>query len=334
MSNPKGVLGAYRRLPGPAKGLVLVVISTVTFAGMQALIRYTTREVHPFEVVFWRNLFGLLALAPFFLRHGLGVFRTRRLHHHALRNGLHLFSMLMFFYGLSLTPLATASALSFTSPLFAALGAVLLLGERIRLRRIAALAIGFLGTLVIIRPGFIALETGSLLVLASSIVWGAVMISIKALGTSESSVTSTAYMAAIMTPLALIPALLYWSWPSPAMIGCLALMGLLGTIAHIALAQAFRETDATTVLPADFLRLLWASLFGYLFFAEVPEVLVWVGGAMIFGATVYIAFREARLARPARVPPVPVDALPAIDSGRAHAADSRPGEPPARRIEP
>ena len=319
-------LAAYRSLPGPVKGLTLVVVSTVAFAVMQALIRYTTREVHPFEVVFWRNLFGLIALAPFFVRHGLSVFKTNRLRHHALRNGLHVGSTLMFFYGVALTPLATVSALSFTSPLFAALGTVLILGERIRMRRIVALVIGFIGTLIIIRPGFIEMQTGALLILASSLIWGIVMVNIKALGTSESSITSTAYMAVIMTPLSLIPAALFWTWPSPTMIGCLALMGLLGTIAHIALAQAFRETEATTVLPADFLRLIWASLLGYAFFGEVPKILVLVGGAMIFGATAYIAFREAQLARRVRSAPVPPpDGLvPAMDIAPAHAADSRP----------
>ncbi len=288
------LLAAYWRPPGTARGLLLVVVSTVAFAGMQALIRYTTRTEHPFEVVFVRNLFGLAAIAPFFLRHGLGVFRTKRLHHHAFRNFIHLGSMMMFFYGVSLTPLATVSALSFTSPLFAALLAVILLRERIRARRIAALAIGFIGTLIIIRPGFIELQPGALMVLGSSFIWGFVMINIKALGTSESSLTSTAYMAVMMTPLSLIPAGFHWSWPPLETIACFAAMGALGTLAHISLAQAFREAEATAVLPADFLRMIWASLLGFAFFGEVPEVLVWVGAAMIFGATIYIAYRESR----------------------------------------
>ncbi|MGD9538430.1 MAG: DMT family transporter [Alphaproteobacteria bacterium] len=337
MNPVNAVLAAYRRLPGQARGLLLVVgVSTVAFAGMQALVRYTTQFDHPFEVVFWRNLFGLLALAPFFMRHGPGVFRTRRLHHHVLRNALHLCSMLMFFYALSMTPLATASALSFTSPLFAALGAIILLGERIRARRIAALVIGFAGTLIIIRPGFGELEIGSLLIVASSFVWAVVMINIKWLGRSESSVTSTAYMMVILTPLSIIPAAFHWKWPTLELIGCYAAMGVLGTLAHISLAQAFRETEATAVLPADFLRLIWASLWGFVFFGEIPEVLVWVGGAMICGATVYITYREARLARarlPAAVPEVVGAGPPVVNKAlppEAGAALSGPARrPPA-----
>lgn len=333
MIPPMPLLAAYRRLPGQAKGLLLVVVSTVAFAAMQALIRETTRTEHPFEVVFWRNLFGLAAIAPFFLRHGLSVFRTKRLHHHAFRNFIHLGSMMMFFYGVSLTPLATVSALSFTSPLFAALLAIIMLRERIRARRMVALAIGFIGALIIIRPGFIELQTGSLLVLASSFIWGFVMVNIKALGTSESSLTSTAYMAVIMAPLSLVPALFHWSWPPLDTIGLFAAMGALGTLAHIALAQAFREAEATAVLPADFLRMIWASLLGFAFFGEVPEVLVWVGGAMIFSATIYIAYREARLARR------PVSAIAALtpeaaalpmDSAPPPDAESGANEP-ARR---
>lgn len=331
MITAEPMLAAYRRLPGQARGLLLVVVSTVAFAAMQALIRYTTRTEHPFEVVFFRNLFGLVALSPLFLRHGLAVFRTRRLHHHAFRNGIHLGSMMMFFYGVSLTPLATVSALSFTSPLFAALLAVVLLRERIRARRIAALVIGFIGALIIIRPGFIELQPGSLMVLGSSFIWGVVMINIKALGTSESSLTSTAYMAVMMTPLSIIPALFHWSWPAPGTIGCFAAMGALGTLAHISLAQAFREAEATAVLPADFLRMLWASLFGFVFFGEVPEALVWVGGAMIFGATIYIAYRESRLARTpvvaaAALMPEPA-ALPVVDRAGPPVAGSGLSEP-------
>jgi drug/metabolite transporter (DMT)-like permease len=111
-----------------------------------------------------------------------------------------------------------------------------------------------------------------------------------------------------MTPFSIIPALFVWHWPSLPTIGWFALMGMLGTGAHISLAQAFREVDATVVLPVDFLRLIWSSLLGYMIFGEVPEILVWVGGAVIFGSTAYIAYREARLrkVRPAAVgPPAP-----------------------------
>ena len=177
------------------------------------------------------------------------------------------------------------------------MGAVLVLGEVVRIRRMAALIAGFAGALVIIRPGFAALDPGSLLVLGSSAVWAVVMLLIKLLSRTESSLTMTAYMAVFLTPLSSIAAAFVWHWPSLVDLGWFALMGGLGTLGHLSLAQAFREADATVVLPVDFLRLIWASAYGYLLFNEVPVLFVWIGGIVIFASTLYLAFREAKVAR-------------------------------------
>ena len=115
-------------------------------------------------------------------------------------------------------------------------------------------------------------------------------------------------MAIFLSPLSAIPAAFVWQWPSVEELGWLALMGTVGTGGHLLLAQAFREADATTVLPLDFLRLIWASLLGYFLFGQVPEALVWVGGAVIFLSTVYLAYRETVVSRRARRtvdPPLP-----------------------------
>ena len=277
--------------------MLLLLGATVGFASMHAVIRIAASEQHPFEVAFFRNLFGLVVLSPFLLRHGFGALRTRRLPLHAARGAVHVSAMLMFFSAVPITPLGTVAALSFTAPLFVTVGAVLVLGEVVRIRRIAALAAGFAGALVIIRPGLAALDPGSLLVLGSSAVWAGAMILIKLLSRTESSLTMTAYMAVFLTPLSSIAAAFVWRWPSPEELAWFALMGSLGTVGHLCLAQAFREADAAAVLPVDFLRLIWASLFGYLLFGEVPVLFVWIGGTIIFASTLYLAYREARVAR-------------------------------------
>ena len=277
--------------------MLLLLGATVGFASMHAVIRIASSEQHPFEIAFFRNLFGLVVLSPFLLRHGFGALRTRRLPLHAARGAVHVSAMLMFFTAVPITPLGTVAALSFTAPLFVTVGAVLVLGEVVRIRRIAALAAGFAGALVIIRPGVAALDPGSLLVLGSSAVWAGAMILIKLLSRTESSLTMTAYMAVFLTPLSSIAAAFVWRWPSPEELGWFALMGSLGTVAHLCLAQAFREADAAAVLPVDFLRLIWASVFGYLLFGEVPVLFVWIGGTIIFASTLYLAYREARVAR-------------------------------------
>lgn len=277
--------------------MLLLLGATIGFASMHAVIRIASSEQHPFEIAFFRNLFGLVVLSPFLLRHGFGALRTRRLPLHAARGAVHVSAMLMFFTAVPITPLGTVAALSFTAPLFVTVGAVLVLGEVVRIRRIAALVAGFAGALVIIRPGVAALDTGSLLVLGSSAVWAGAMILIKLLSRTESSLTMTAYMAVFLTPLSSIAAAFVWRWPSPEELGWFALMGSLGTVAHLCLAQAFREADAAAVLPVDFLRLIWASVFGYLLFGEVPVLFVWIGGTIIFASTLYLAYREARVAR-------------------------------------
>jgi drug/metabolite transporter (DMT)-like permease len=277
--------------PSTLRGMLLVALSALGFSCMHGLIRHLSGELHPFEIAFFRNLFGLLALTPFFLRYGTRALHTRRFSAHLLRGTLQVAAMLLFFTALTLAPLAEVSALSFSSPLFATVGAVLLLGEHIHLRRIAALVLGFGGALVILQPGVVPVGLGSLLVLASSAVWALTMLLIKPLTRSESSLTLTAYMGLVMSPLSLLPALTVWRW--------LAGMGALGAASQYAMAEAFQGADTTAVLPVDFTRLVWASLIGYLFFAEVPAMTTWIGGAVIFASTTYIAWREARQGRAA-----------------------------------
>lgn len=298
----------YLRLPGQMRGMLLLLCATILFSSMHALIRHVGEAQHPFEMAFFRNLFGIIVLAPFFMRYGFGILRTKRLGLHAIRGGVHVGSMLLFFTAVTVAPLATVAAMSFTAPLFVTLGAVLLLGEKIRARRIGALLIGFAGVMIVLRPGAGDLELGALMALGSSVIWACALLMIKVLARTESSLTLTAYMALFLTPLSAIPAAFVWQWPSWEELGWLALMGSVGTAGHLCLAQAFREADATTVLPLDFLRLIWASLLGFFLFGQVPELFVWIGGAVIFSSTIYLTYREAVVSRQSKkinAPPLP-----------------------------
>ncbi len=286
---------AYLRLPGELRGMLLVLLASLGFSGMHVIARQLQGDLHAFEVAFFRNLFGLLAMAPFFYRHGFAMLKTSKLSLHALRAALQVAGMLMFFTALGITPLAKVSAMSFTAPLFATVGAVLFLGERIRGRRITALLAGFAGAMIILRPGVEALDLGAILVLVSSAGWAVALLIIKQLSRTESSLTLTAYMGLFLTPISLVAAVFYWEWPAPVDYLWFALMGICGTLGHLGMAQAFHEADASAVLPLDFTRLLWASLLGYFIFAEIPTAYTWIGGTVIFASATYIAVREARL---------------------------------------
>ncbi len=291
------VTARFDALSGPVKGALLMLAVSVLITSMHVLIRRMSAMYHPFEIAFLRNAFGLIVFLPLLLSSGFTILHTERLGLHAARAGLQVVAMLMFFTALAMLPLAKVSALSFSSPLFAAVAAVVLLGERMRLRRTIALVVGFIGALIIIRPGAVSLDTGSLLVIGSSAVWAIAITIVKRLSATDSSITITAYMVVFLTPLSLVPALFVWRWPTPIDTGWFIIMAVIGTIAHIMMAQAFKYADATAVLPYDFARLVWASLFGLVLFAEVPSAWTIAGAVVIVASTTYIAVREARVGR-------------------------------------
>lgn len=291
----------------PMLGILFMIGSTVCFAGMHGGVRYlaTQQHLHPFEIAFFRNLFGLLVLAPWFLQQGLAPLRTQRFGLHSARALINVVAMLMFFMGLGLTPIAQVQALGFTAPLFASLLAIFFLKEKSYLWRWSALIVGFIGALIIIRPGIKSVDLGSLLVLSSAAIWSCAIIIIKKLSRTDSSVTITAYMVLLMTPLSFLAAVFFWQWPNGGQLLWLAFVGISGTLAQLGMAQALRMADATSVLPLDFLKLIWGALIGYMAFAELPDAGVWIGGVTVFAAATYTAYRESQDKAANELPPAP-----------------------------
>ena len=283
---------AWDAQTGTTRGIIMILIATFAFAIMHTAIRWLADELHPFQIAFFRNLFGLAFLRPLIARSGFSQMKTRRFGLHTVRGVVNIGAMLLFFYALSITPLATVTALGFLGPIFAAALSVLFLGERFRMRRWAAIGVGFLGMLIILRPGIIALDIGAVMVIASAVLWGMAMVIIKILGRTESSVAITAWMGIMLGLLSLGPAI--WVWRDPSMIGWLGLVfiGFWGSVAQVSLAQSLKEADPTAVMPFDFLRLVWATGLAWWLFAETPDLFTWIGAAVIFCAGLYIANRE------------------------------------------
>lgn len=297
--NATGAAGLPAVRPAsPLRGIALIVLSGMFAMAMNSAIRHVSAELHPFEIAFFRNVFGFAMLLPLLARAGgWRALRTRRLGLHAARGIFNAVGMLAFFLALTMAPLADVAALNFTSPLFAALLAIVILGERLGPRRRAGLLFGFLGALIILRPGVEVVSPGALVALLAAAGWACAMVIIKMLTRTETSLAITAYAALFVAAFSLPPALFFWEWPSATSLGWLLLIGLLGSGAQLCLAQAFSEADATVVLPFDFLKLVWASLFGWLFFAEVTDLMTWVGGTVIFASATYVAIRERQAAR-------------------------------------
>lgn len=292
---PTGIGFSWRGVPKILKGILLILISVGCFATMDASIRRLSGELHPFEIAFFRNFFGSLALMPLLLREGLGSLRTERLGLFALRGVLNTIAMLMFFWALSRIPLAEVTALSFTIPLFASLFAIWLLREQVYLQRWVALGLGFVGMVVLLRPGFQAVTLGSAAALAASILLAWVTVLIKILSRTESSITITAYMGLFQAPLSLLAAVWFWQWPGGQDWIPLLAIGCLGTLGQVLMIHAFAYADVSTLLPFQFSALIWATLYGFFWFGEWPDLWTWVGGAIIFGSSLALAYRESRL---------------------------------------
>lgn len=290
--------------PSRLRGVVFMLISTVLFSCMHGLIRYVSADMHPYEVAFFRNLLGMFVYVPWLVRYGItpfiAPFRTGRVRLHLLRAALNVVSMLCFFYALSIAPLAQVSALTFSSPVFACVLAVLFLREKIGLKSWGVILVGFAGTIVVLQPGVEEITLGSLLALASAFVWAFALILIKIMTRTDSAVAIAAYMNFLLAILTAIPAAFVWTWPSTSQLLILVVLASCGSAAHIFMNQALKEAESHVVLPLDFSRLIWATLIGFLAFAEIPGVAVWIGGAMIIGSAAYVGERERRLRRDQR----------------------------------
>ena len=274
------------------RGIVLMCLSTISFSIMHGLVRFVSEVLPPFQIAFFRNIFGLAFLLPILIRSRFSILRTKKIGLHILRGIINLAVMLMFFTALSITPLAKVTALSFTAPIFMAVLAVLVLGERFRIYRWAAIFSGFIGMLIILRPGLIAVDIGALLVTAGAALWAVAMIIIKIQSRTESSVTIVAYMGIFLGIFSIIPAYFVWQPFGLQTLGLMVLIGLSGTVAQMAISQSLKETDPTATMPFDFLKIIWTTIIGVWFFAEVPDIFTWVGAIVIFSSGLFIAVRE------------------------------------------
>jgi drug/metabolite transporter (DMT)-like permease len=286
-----------RALPPVVQAALLMIVGAACVAVQNGLIRAVSTDIHTFEVVFFRNLFGLIAMLPLLSGIGLGMFRARHPGRLMLMSVWHVLGMICYFLAIAYLPLAEVTALAFSKPLFATIGAAVVLHEIVRARRWSAVVLGFVGVLIVLQPGAQAISPYAALVLLSAVVGAVATLLIKRLTASEAVATIVWYQALFATVLALPLCLLHWRIPDAAGWLLLIAIGILGTLSWLTQTRAYFLIDASAVVPFEFLRLPLAALVAFLWFAEVPSVWTWLGGALIFGATVYITEREAPLAR-------------------------------------
>ena len=275
-----------------------MALAGIMFVGMVAIVRHIASDMHPMQAAFLRYVLGLVILSPFFLRLRLHHLRSARLGLHAFRGLIHGIAVLLWFYAMARLPIAEVTALGFTAPIFATVGAAMFLGERLHFRRVGAVLMGFAGAVVILRPGVEVIDLGAIAILVAAPLFAGSKIITKSLARSESSAAIVAYLAVIVTLVMLGPAILVWRQPTVTELGWLALTALLATASHLAVVKALKAAELTVTQPIEFLQLFWATLIGLYLFAEVPDAWTWIGGAIIVASATYIAHREARAQPP------------------------------------
>ena len=266
-----------------------------TFFGsfMGAGVKLLSDDLHPIVICFYRSLMGLILITPFVIRNNFKALQTQNMRLQIFRASINVISMICWFSAIGMMHFEKATALGFTTPLFTTVLAVIVLGEVIRFHRTAALLLGFIGIIIIIRPGYVPFEFGTVLMLIASFSFSFVLIFVKKLSATDSSLTIIFYHLLYMTPVFFILSLFYWENINLNQLIVFTLMGASGLLSHWCLAQAFKMSDTTFVMPLQFTKLIWASLIGLFIFAEQPDIWTWVGGIIIFISVVYITYREA-----------------------------------------
>ena len=275
--------------------IFLIIISIIFGTLMGTFIKLAQEELNVFTTGFLRFLFGFLIIAPYILKTKFKVFSTKNLKIHILRSSLNLPAMLLGFAALAMLPLEKMTAIHFIVPIIVTILAVIFLKEKIYLYRSIALVMGFLGMLIILRPGIIDISIGIYMALISSLIWSVVIILTKKVSKDDSAITILSHQYVYMTLFSFPLFIYFWDQPSLKTIIFILCAAMSGTILHIALNHAYKLVDVTMTQPFSFLGLVVSSIIGYFVFSDKPDFYTWLGASVIFCGVILISYRELQL---------------------------------------
>jgi drug/metabolite transporter (DMT)-like permease len=275
-----------------------MLLCVLIFGVMDALVKLAAEQQPVGQIIFFRNTFAFIPLF-FFIRRagGVAILRTRYVTQHVVRAATGIVSMALIFYAFAVMQLADVVAIGLSAPIFLTALSVPLLGEQVGWRRWSAVAAGFVGILVITRPGSGIFGPIALLPLTSAALYAVAMIQVRKVSIREPAATMSFYftLAAAVLSAASLP----WQWvtPSPAMLVCLIVIGILGGLAQMALTEAYRLAPVSLVAPFEYTALLAAAVLGYAIWGQIPDRFVWLGAAVVVASGLYILHRETVLRR-------------------------------------
>ena len=275
--------------------IFLIIISIIFGTLMGTFIKLAQEELNVFTAGFLRFFFGFLIITPYILKTKFEVFSTKNLKIHILRSALNLPAMLLGFAALAMLPLEKMTAIHFIVPIIVTILAVIFLKEKIYLYRSIALVMGFLGMLIILRPGIIDISIGIYMALISSLIWSVVIILTKKVSKDDSAITILSHQYVYMSLFSFPLVIYFWDQPSLKTIIFILCAAMSGTILHIALNHAYKLVDVTMTQPYSFLGLVVSSIIGYFVFSDKPDFYTWLGASVIFCGVLLISYRELQL---------------------------------------
>jgi len=270
------------RFSAPVRAAFWMSGALFSFMLMAISGRELSAELDTYHILFFRSVIGVFLIGALIAHKRPHRLKTNHLMRHGLRNIAHYAGQYGWFYGLAYISLAEVIAIEFTTPIWTALFAFFLLGERLTVARLIALIFGFSGLLMILRPTTEGLNPAALAVLAGAVGYAFSYIQTKSLSATDAPLTILFYMTLMQLPFGLVPSLLDWQWPSWTMIPWVILVGVTAMTAHYCMTRAFKLADATVVVPMDFLRLPLIIWVGFMFYQEVIDIWVIAGAVVMF----------------------------------------------------
>jgi drug/metabolite transporter (DMT)-like permease len=286
------VAGSRDHSENRAAGILWILATMFCFISLDTLMKYLLQSYSLLQVTWARFFFATLMAAVIAGPNLPGSLRSRA---PLLQTGRSLLLMLttgVYNAGVKLTPLATATAIMFTSPILVTVLSVPLLKEHVGMRRWIGVIVGFLGALIVVRPGLGGVGVGALLLLIAAFLNANYQILTRKVGTQDQLTTSLFYTAAVGAAVTSPLVAFDWLWPTTGGWLAFAASGIAGCIGHFCLIQAFRHAPASVVAPFSYSSLIWATLYGWLIFAEWPDPWTWAGAALIIVSGLYIFHRE------------------------------------------
>ena len=274
-----------------------MLLTGMLFVGVTVAVRYLGTSMNPVQAAFIRYCFGIVLILPLLSRAGVMSLDRDRLGFHALRGLVHGGGVILWFLAMSRIPISEVTALGFTTPIFITLGAAIFLGERLKPYRVAAVLLGFIGALLILRPGLRVIDIGALAQLGAAPLFACSYLMAKSATRREASSMIVILLSVFCTLTLALPALMVWRTPTLEELLLLGLTALLATSGHYCMTRALEAAEVSAVQPFTFLQLVWATILGLILFDAHPDVWIWIGGAVIVASATWMAQQEVRSIR-------------------------------------